>query len=73
MDNRLIFLYCDATEMWGRREISRAGNEEAGTSERLSGRQIPLRKADRNVETAWSKLLIDLPRKAAIVCSVPVP
>ena len=33
MDNRLKFLYCHVTELWGRREERRAGNEETGASE----------------------------------------
>ena len=27
------FLYCHVTELWGRREERRAGNEETGASE----------------------------------------
>lgn len=31
-DNRLKFLYCLWTELWGRRRRARAGNGKAGTS-----------------------------------------
>jgi len=33
MDNRLKFLYCNITELWGHREKARAGNGNAGASE----------------------------------------
>ena len=32
MDNRLRFLYRMASEMWGRRRITGAGNGKTGTS-----------------------------------------
>ena len=33
MDNRLRFLYCNKTELWGRREKARAGDGRTGASE----------------------------------------
>ena len=33
MDNRLKFLYCDITELWGRMWRAWAGNGKTGTSE----------------------------------------
>ena len=33
MDNRLKFLYCIQTELWGHRKRARAGNGETGISE----------------------------------------
>ena len=33
MDNRLRFLYCSVTELWGHRAITRPGNEKTGASE----------------------------------------
>ena len=32
MDNRLKFLYCLITELWGHRQKARAGNGKTGTS-----------------------------------------
>ena len=32
MDNRLKFLYCIKSEMWGHRAIIRPGNEKTGAS-----------------------------------------
>jgi hypothetical protein len=32
MENRLRFLYLIKTELWGRREKARAGNEKTGAS-----------------------------------------
>jgi hypothetical protein len=32
MDNRLKFLYCRITELWGHRGKGRAGNEKTGAS-----------------------------------------
>ena len=33
MDNRLKFLYCIITELWGHRQKAGAGNGKAGASE----------------------------------------
>ena len=33
MDNRLIFLYYNISELWGHRAITRPGNEKTGASE----------------------------------------
>ena len=33
MDNRLKFLYCDITELWGHRERAGAGTGKTGASE----------------------------------------
>ena len=41
MDNWLIFQYCVMTEMWGRGQEGRAGNEETGASEVPVGEANP--------------------------------
>ena len=55
MDNWLIFQYCDASEMWGRRLKGRAGNEETGASAKGPGRQIPPEDRRRDAETVQSE------------------
>ena len=32
MDNRLIFLYLEITELWGHRQVGEAGNGKTGSS-----------------------------------------
>ena len=47
MDNRLRFLYRMASEMWGRRRITGAGNGETGASAKAKlGWQIRPVKAE---------------------------
>ena len=74
MDNRLKFLYCDITELWGHRERAGAGTGKTGASIESEGRQIPLHKmicdAERN---KVAKPVKQLSRKAAIVFILPVP
>jgi hypothetical protein len=41
MANRLKFLYCDITELWGRMRKARAGKGKAGTSEVGDGKVKP--------------------------------
>ena len=58
MDNRLKFLYCHRSELWGRRGKGRAGNEETGASgggvrlENLSGNPKPLGGPKRSREAS---------------------
>ena len=76
MDNRLRFLYRMASEMWGRRRITGAGNGETGTSAKAVAVGKPAAgKPKRYVERTYSSEAREstLPRKAAIVWHVPVP
>ena len=42
MDNRLKFLYCDISEMWGHRTKGEPGNEKTGASIGLVKLEKPL-------------------------------
>ena len=76
MDNRLRFLYCCMSELWGTQREStgaewKAARKRGGTS--LAGkaaRQWEGRDADRNLV---GKCVSQLSRKAAIVHTAPVP
>ena len=53
MDNRLIFLYCSMTELWGHVRRAGAGNGKPGASEVVAGLENPScmrrrRDAERN-------------------------
>ena len=58
MDNRLKFLYCRISELWGHRGKGRAGNEKTGASgggarlEKLSGNPEPLGGPKRSREAS---------------------
>ena len=45
MDNRLIFLYCMISEMWGRGRIMKTGNGKTGASTKsyLGGKTLRVR------------------------------
>ena len=75
MDNRLIFLYCSITELWGHVRRAGAGNGKSGTSEVVAQQANPLcirrsRDVERNLV---AKPVSHASRKAAIVYTVPVP
>ena len=76
MDNRLRFLYRMASEMWGRRRITGAGNGNTGASVKAVavGKSAAV-KLKRYAERSYSSEAREstLPRKAAIVWHVPVP
>ena len=76
MDNRLRFLYRMVSEMWGRRRITGAGNGNTGASAKAEavGKSAAV-KPKRDAERTYSSEVREstLPRKAAIVCHVPVP
>ena len=76
MDNRLRFLYRMASEMWGRRRITGAGNGNTGVS--IKAEAVGKSAAEKlkcYAERSYSSEAREstLPRKAAIVCHVPVP
>ena len=53
MDDRLIFLYCDMTELWGHARKAEAGNGKPGASGGVAGLENPScirqrRDAERN-------------------------
>ena len=76
MDNRLRFLYRMASEMWGRRRITGAGNGKTGVSVKAEAvGKSAAGKLKRDAERTYSSEVREstLPRKAAIVCHVPVP
>ena len=76
MDNRLRFLYRMASEMWGRRRITGAGNGKTGVSVKAGAvGKSAAGKLKRDAERSYSSEAREstLPRKAAIVCHVPVP
>ena len=74
MDNRLIFLYCDATELWGHAREAPPGMEYPGKAERAGTRknrcQTHPPRDDRN---QVGKSAGRVSRKAAIVRTAPVP
>ena len=72
----MIFLYYLITELWGRRRVRKAGNGKTGASGRPSsgGKSPEVRLDVMRSETKSSEVPEPtLPRKAAIVCKVPVP
>ena len=76
MDNRLRFLYRMVSEMWGRRRITGAGNGKTGVS--IKAEAVGKSAAEKlkcYAERTYSSEAREstLPRKAAIVCHVPVP
>ena len=76
MDNRLRFLYRMASEMWGRRRITGAGNGKTGVSIKAEAvGKSAAGKLKCYAERTYSSEAREatLPRKAAIVCHVPVP
>ena len=76
MDNRLIFLYYDMTEMWGHGRIMKAGNGKTGSSTKLYliGKSVRNRRSVTRSEIYSSEVHESMPsRKAAIVHVVPVP
>ena len=76
MDNRLRFLYRMASEMWGRRRITGAGNGNTGVSIKAEAvGKSAAGKLKCYAERTYSSEAREstLPRKAAIVCHVPVP
>ena len=75
MDNRLIFLYCSMTELWGHVRRAGAGNGKTGTSEVGDMQENPHIRPE---DVTWSELKVakhasQPPRKAAIALYVPVP
>ena len=75
MDNRLIFLYCSVTELWGRIDKVWAGNGKPGASRRGAGKGKPS-SATQGCDAERKKVAKHMecvPRKAAIVYTVPVP
>ena len=75
MDNRLIFLYCSMTELWGHVRRAGAGNGKPGTSEVpvMVGKSA-MAMGRRDVERRLvAKPVSHASRKAAIVYIVPVP
>ena len=74
MDNRLRFLYCDMTELWGHVWRAQPGNGIPGQakegSDRKNRQTTQKRDADR---TKVGKCVSHASRKAAIVHIVPVP
>lgn len=74
MDNRLKFLYCLITELWGRGGRPRAGKGKPGASMRVRRRKNPSGKRTCDAErNKVAKSGEPAPRKAAIVYKVPVP
>ena len=76
MDNRLRFLYRMASEMWGRRRITGAGNGKTGASAKAEAAgKSAAGKLKRYAERTYSSEArkSTLPRKAAIAHHVPVP
>ena len=72
MDNRLKFLYCMMTELWGHRQDSTcAGNGKAGASggSRVRQEKPPVQVRSRDAERNKSSeaVRVWLSRKAAIV------
>ena len=74
MDNRLRFLYCVRTELWGHVWKAQPGNGIPGQAKEESHRKnrvtIQRRDADR---TRVGKCVSHASRKAAIVLLKPVP
>ena len=74
MDNRLRFLYCCMSELWGHRGKAQARNGKPRASGYQPGRKsrqaMGRRDADRNLV---GKCVSQLSRKAAIVHTAPVP
>ena len=74
MDNRLIFLYYDMTELWGHVQKAEAGNGipvQARYQPHWKNRvAMGRRDAERN---KVAKSVSHASRKAAIVYTVPVP
>ena len=76
MDNRLRFLYHMVSELWGRGRITGAGNGNTGASAKAEAvGKSAAEKLKRYAERTYSSEAREstLPRKAAIVCHVPVP
>ncbi len=75
MDNRLRFLYCSMTEMWGHGQKVWAGNGKTGASRVGVKEANPLCRAEyvMQSETRVAKQTGCPSRKAAIVHAVPVP
>ena len=75
MDNRLKFLYCNVSEMWGHRQRAGAGNGETGASEVGEQQANPAvqSKGVTRSEIKVAKPVSWLSGKAAIVYIVPVP
>ena len=74
MDNRLKFLYCVITELWGRMWKVEPGNGIPGQAKELVDRQIrPSRQKRDAYRIKVGKSMSHVPRKAAIVYYVPVP
>ena len=74
MDNRLKFLYCLITELWGHMFRSRAGKGSPVQAEVIGGRQTPHKREDCDAERRKvAKSDENVSRKAAIVYKVPVP
>ena len=75
MDNRLIFLYCSITELWG--HVRRAGAGD-GLSRYKRGRSHVGKSAWQSEDVMWTELSVGkyvshVPGKAAIVHTAPVP
>ena len=74
MDNRLKFLYCYITELWGHGKEARALNGNRVQAQALYGRQIPHIKQVCDAERKKVVKSVERPsRKAAIVYIIPVP
>ena len=59
MDNRLIFLYYDITEMWGHGRIMKAGNGKTGSSTKLYliGKSVRVRRSVTRSEIKVAKFM----------------
>ena len=74
MDDRLIFLYCDATELRGHAREAPPGMEYRGKAERGGTRKNRCRNhPPRDDRNQVGKRAGRASRKAAIVRIVPVP
>ena len=75
MDNRWRFLYCRQSELWGRMCELPAGREKTGTSAGGAGEGNPPcgPESVRWTETRVGKGREDVPGKAAMELSAPVP
>jgi hypothetical protein len=75
MDNRLRFLYCNETELWGRMWRAQAQNGKLRVSEVGVQMANPLYRPEDVIRTEIKvgKCVSHVPRKAAIVFIVPVP
>ncbi len=75
MENRLRFLYCCISELWGHRRRCTGAEWKAACKRRtrLAGKTVSQWEAVKRTEMIVGKCVSRLSRKAAIVYTVPVP